>query len=841
MIAQAASSSPIDDILAMLDKVQRAGNGWIARCPAHDDGRPSLSVAEGEAGQVLLNCFAGCSAEEIVTALDLTMADLFPHVTGPRPRLVVGGKEATRESTPPNPPRPRREVTAYDYTDADGTLLYQAVRYDPKGFSQRRPNGTGGWVWSLQGVDLVPYRLLALLAADRDGWVFKVEGEKDADNLAARGLVATTNAMGANAWRDEYADYFRGLRVAILPDNDQPGRDHAENVAAALDGIAAEVRVVHLPDLPEKGDVSDWLIHHDASDLLEVVNQTLSWRTHNSRSTHNSGDAGNSEDSVNFENGSDWEEPTPLTEIERPDFPTHLLPDVIRSFVEGVAVATQTPPALAAMLTLSVIAAAAAKRVAVEVRTGWIEAINIFAVVVLGSGNRKSAVFAETIKPLEVFEAEEIKRLGPEIAEATNQCKIAEQALAKAQRDAANAKDDQDSTTWVVAREHASRQAREFEALEIPEVPRYLVDDCSPERLASLMARQDGRIAAMSPEGGIFELMAGRYSANAVPNLDVYLKGHAGDTIRVDRVGRLPEFVTAPALTLGLAVQPDVLRGLHGKPGFRGRGLLARIWYALPGSLVGQRVINPPPLTEADRAAYDTLIRDVLALKPLTAVDGSPQAHAIPFSRQADARFLAFEMEIECRLGGFGDLAHIADWGGKLAGAVARLAGIIHVAEHAGDGAPWETPISGATMADAITMGHDFLVPHALAAFGEMGADPAVEDARHVLRWLDTRHDLESITRRDLHQSLRRRFPKPDDLDPAITLLVAHGYLRETAPEKRPTDQSPRGRKPSPRYDINPLGRPQNSPSTQYSGTEANSVYNVNSVDGSDPYEEGEV
>lgn len=154
--------------------------------------------------------------------------------------------------------KPRRIVAAYDYTDESGNILFQAVRFEPKGFSQRRPDGKGGWIWNLQGVRLVPYRLPEIVAEGTDH-VFIVEGEKDVDNLRALGLVATCNPMGAGKWVDSFSKHLEGKRVTILPDNDQAGRDHARAVARSIYGTASRVEIVELPDLPPKGDVSDWL------------------------------------------------------------------------------------------------------------------------------------------------------------------------------------------------------------------------------------------------------------------------------------------------------------------------------------------------------------------------------------------------------------------------------------------------------------------------------------------------------------------------------------------------------------------------------------------------------
>jgi len=230
----------VGEFLNKLEGVKQAATGWMTRCPAHDDRKASLSVTEGDDGRILLHCQAFCATGDVIAAMGLAMSDLFPE------------KEPSGKG---------RIVATYDYRDERGMLLYQVVRFEPKDFRQRRPdlaNGSGGWAWSLQGVRRVLYRLPELLADPRD-MVFIPEGEKDVDALRALGLTATTNVGGAGKWRPEYSEHLRGRRVVILPDNDAPGRAHAAQVSAALAGIAASVRTVVLPDLPEKGDVSDWL------------------------------------------------------------------------------------------------------------------------------------------------------------------------------------------------------------------------------------------------------------------------------------------------------------------------------------------------------------------------------------------------------------------------------------------------------------------------------------------------------------------------------------------------------------------------------------------------------
>lgn len=237
------TEQPIDRVLPRLDRVkQRTPTDWIACCPAHPDDKQSLSISIGDKGNVLLKCFADCQTEAIVTTMGLTMADLFPP------------REANTTAAP------RRIAKTYDYTDENGKLLYQVVRYEPKDFRQRQPDGNGGWIWSLKSVRRVLYGLSDVLKQSGDGGrVYLVEGEKDADALYQLGVCATTNAGGAAKWDDAFTTSLIGAEVIIIPDNDAPGRKHAQRVAMALHGKTL-VRVLELPGLPEKGDVFNWIL-----------------------------------------------------------------------------------------------------------------------------------------------------------------------------------------------------------------------------------------------------------------------------------------------------------------------------------------------------------------------------------------------------------------------------------------------------------------------------------------------------------------------------------------------------------------------------------------------------
>jgi putative DNA primase/helicase len=260
----ATTTDPVRELLGHLDGVKSAGQGkWAARCPAHDDHRASLSITTGDDGRALLRCHAGCAVNDICAKLGMKMADLFP------PKANGNGRHAGPKI-----------VATYDYCDADGTLRYQAVRFTPKDFRQRRPDGNGGWTWNMNGVQRVLYRLPDLLNAfdDRpDDWILIGEGEKDVDRLYREGFTATCNVGGAGKWKDEYSETLRGRCCCIIADKDTAGRKHAQQAAASLHGKAADVKIVECPGDGVK-DASDFFdAGATTAQLLALIDAAPKW------------------------------------------------------------------------------------------------------------------------------------------------------------------------------------------------------------------------------------------------------------------------------------------------------------------------------------------------------------------------------------------------------------------------------------------------------------------------------------------------------------------------------------------------------------------------------------
>ena len=230
-------------------------------CPAHDDHNPSADWHPEKHTWKCRSCNVGGGALDLARRLGIDLPERKPEIPN------YGSRKSGNQ---------RRIVAEYDYTDEQGNLLYQSIRFEPKGFSQRRPDGQGGWIWNVSEVRRVPYNLPGILAGADEPWnqptVYVVEGEKDADRLVSLGCVATTNVAGSGKWTDDLSSYLTGRKVVILADNDEPGRKHAAQVRESLDGIATSARIIELPGLRDKGDVSDWL---DAGGTVPKLEQIV--------------------------------------------------------------------------------------------------------------------------------------------------------------------------------------------------------------------------------------------------------------------------------------------------------------------------------------------------------------------------------------------------------------------------------------------------------------------------------------------------------------------------------------------------------------------------------------
>ena len=480
----------------------------------------------------------------------------------------------------------------------------------------------------------------------------------------------------------------------------------------------------------------------------------------------------------------EWPEIVPFLSRTVTPFTADLFPGFLGPMVEAVSRATETPIELAGMLGLAVASACCAKKVVVCPEPGYIEPVNIYTAVGMESGNRKTAVLHRMSKPLMDWEHSEAEQLAPEVSRVLSGRKTQQARIDLLRKKAAKAPVNS-ALDIEISQLEASLPA-------VPVLPRLWVQDVTPEQLAVVMAQQGERIALLSDEGGIFDLLAGRYNGG-VPNLDVFLQAHSGASVRVDRGSRSPLLMRCPALTVGISPQPQVLQNLAQQPGFRGRGLLARFLYALPTSLLGHRALRAYPVSAHVEDDYVAGILRLLRLEPSINYQGEPTPWRLELSPSAYRCWKDFQRGTEALMKEGGKLYQIRDWGSKLPGAAARLAGILHCVSSSGDELLPTIEVSVTERALNIAAA---LIDHTLAVFDLMQRDPVIEDATRILRWIQ-RQDTSTFSCRDCFRAHQAHFRKVDAMQPSISLLEQHGYIRLL-----PKAQT--GHRPSNVYSVHP-------------------------------------
>ena len=454
-----------------------------------------------------------------------------------------------------------------------------------------------------------------------------------------------------------------------------------------------------------------------------------------------------------------WETPIPFEQATLPAFPVEALPPTVRDYVLAVAESTQTPVDMSASAALAILALCEQGKFRIRGKADWTEPLNLFVVIVAEPSERKSAVISFMTKPVNAFEAEYNRQNAAELEASKMNKRILERRQRALEDRAAKGKVE-DGELEQLAQQIASYKER---------TPlRLYVDDVTTEKLNSVLADCGGKAAIVSAEGDIFDMLSGIYSKNV--NIDVMLKGHSGDSIRVDRIGRNSESIMNPALTVLLTVQPNVLSGMMQNGTFRGRGLTARFLYCMPTSTIGQRKYRTEPIPAETSRKYEVLIRNLLE------EEQPPEPEEITLSPEADMLLESFSAEVEAKLKT--EYADIADWAGKLVGAVLRIAGVLcRASVIRGDDfldEPEPLVVDEQMMQSAISIGRYF-TEHSIAAFSLMGADALVKQSRYLLDAI-CKSGMVEFTRRDIMR-LCRSFKTADEVQPVLNHLAEYGYI----------------------------------------------------------------
>lgn len=480
-----------------------------------------------------------------------------------------------------------------------------------------------------------------------------------------------------------------------------------------------------------------------------------------------------------------WPEPMLPGSLKTPDMPEDILQGVWGDMARAVSASTQTPPALSVMCVLGVLATLLQRRFEVAPHgDDYIEPLALWVVSASPSGTRKTAVLNAFMRPIVKWEKLQYDRYRVLIARNN-----ATRSTAKKRIEALNG---QASKCKEPAELQTLRADIEREELDMPDevrAPRLFTGDTTAERLQAMLFENAERMAVHSDEPGIFRVMAGAYSGGA-QNLDVFLQGHAGSAMRIDRAGRMAH-VDKPALSFNLMIQPGMLSEVAGSKGFRDSGLLARFLYAVPASNVGSRDVRQHTSIDAEvRERYE---RGVLSLLEgyLCEPGTVPQVQVLDLADSAKELWLDFAQEIENSSGPGRKYESIGDWASKLAGAVARIAALLELAE-VGLGAE---SVSFDAMDRAVRLAR-VLIPHAQTAFGLLGTDAADTDALAVLKWVQV-NGHEEFTRRDAQKAMEGRFRSVDKLKRAVDKLIDMDCLIERQKYNK-------GARPSTYYQVNP-------------------------------------
>jgi hypothetical protein len=497
-----------------------------------------------------------------------------------------------------------------------------------------------------------------------------------------------------------------------------------------------------------------------------------------------------------------WEAPIPLEEDVPTPWPTGVLRGHLADYVSAVSASVQTPIDMAGMMCLAILSAVARGKLIVQVKPDYREQVCLFVAVGAESGERKSALRLLS-RPVEDWESAAIEAANPALTEhqayidmTKGRIESLRKKLAKLLDDGGEGGDPEDAEQGQEERDEIHRRIQrcsvELKNMERSPPPsgRVTTEDITPEALADVMARAGGAVALITDEGGdVFRMMAGKYDSE--PLLNIYLKGHTGDTFKRDRRTGGTQIIDRPCLTVGVLTQPDTLRTLTSRE-LQERGLVARFLFSLPSPKVGTRLdTSPPPIPEISKNIYGKMVTRLLNLRGFE----RGGAHTLSLSSEALTHFDEFYVSVEKRLADGGDLRQMRAWGGKLVGHIVRIAALLHLADCCDDETRGIRPaIPGETFHRA-TLLTEYLVTHARRAFGIMTETGEVNAARKALAWI-RKQEARTFSTRELHRGINRNGKFCDVAEPALRVLEDHGYVR-LAPK------SGKGR-PTEKYEVHP-------------------------------------
>ncbi|WP_164214455.1 YfjI family protein [Virgibacillus sp. YIM 98842] len=455
----------------------------------------------------------------------------------------------------------------------------------------------------------------------------------------------------------------------------------------------------------------------------------------------------------------EWDEPIGFDEDKLPNFDSGIFPAWIKDYVDSVAESTQTPKDAAGIAAISILSTILSRKFEVNVIGDWVETLNTYSVMALGSANRKSSVFKNFIGPVMEYEQEQAETLSIEVAKQQDWLRAKQRRIEKLEKDFAK-----DNDKKILEEIYSVRE--EIEAEEIMYIPSFITADATPEKIADLMAKNNEKIAVLSAEGAeAFQMMAGRYTKDKASNIDIYLKGHSADNVSIDRMGRESIKLHNPTLTIGLFVQPSVIKDIPDT--FQERGLTQRFLYSFPRSKVGYREIEPKQVDPFVKEVFHNNMNKLLRIEAET-------PRQLTFDEEASRYEVYLRTEIEEMLKDEDLPDSFQGWIGKLAGQIIRIAGLLHVAEYVGKEIPSEINTDTLQRANVL---REYFIQHAMKAHGVMGVNEDEETAKYLLNVIQ-RQQSETVEYRAIQELTNRKFKTSQDFKETLFQLEDRGFIK---------------------------------------------------------------
>lgn len=754
---------------ALGQPARRSGDRSVWFCPFHaDKNNPNFTVyPDGR-----FYCFACGAKGDVIEFEKKRNGTSFPDTV-----------KVLAEKYDPGLLTKLRIVARYPYLDLDGTPLYEVVRMEDKTFPQRRPDGQGGWIWDLDDVKRVPYRLPEFRFST--GRVFIAEGEKDADRLADSGLLATTVPCGAGKWRPEFAEYFANRDVVILPDNDETGREGSEEIAVGLHEIAKSVKVVMLSGLSEKEDVSDYLDRNTIEDLQGEVDLAQEWSP-----SENPPDK-----------DSEWTDPQPIkTELlSVQPLPFQILPEAFRPWIEDVSHRMQCPPDFVAMAAINLAGSLIGTRCGIRPKQhdDWLVIPNLWGGVVGRPSMLKTPSLNEALRPLSRLEKEakelfdeSIKEYEMEMLEYQAQM----EALKSAMKKAAGGKGDR-------SMESIKEELGQLEKPERPTMERYKTNDATIEKMSELLNENPGGLLLFRDE--LVGLLATWEKPGRESDRAFFLEGWNGDgSHTTDRIGRGTIFTENLCISIFGGIQPSKLTRylIQSMNGLENDGLIQRLQMLVYPDEVDKKdwqLIDQAPDKEARNRAFRLIQR--MAEMGFTEYGAiKEEADRFPYLRFSDKAQIVFnEWLTDLELNKLRADEHpiLLEHFGKYRSLMPSLALIFHLIGIADGAEVGPISVEAAEKAAAFC---EYLESHARRVYG-LVLDIDQQAAAQLVEKIQKGKLKDGFTARDVYRQNWHLLGNKVFAQAACDELVDAGWLRPEEMKK-----ALRGRSPLPIYHINP-------------------------------------